>query len=51
MDSPAVARIGVEAMLKGRPSLVPGRLNAASVWSNRLLPHRVSAALAHRLMT
>jgi uncharacterized protein len=51
MDSPTVARIGVEAMLKGRPSLVPGRLNAASVWSNRLLPRRVSAALAHRLMT
>ncbi len=51
MDSPAVARIGVEAMLKGRPSLVPGRLNAASVWSNRLLPRRVSAALANRLMT
>jgi short-subunit dehydrogenase len=50
MDSPTVARIGVEAMLKGRPSLVPGRLNAASVWSNRLLPRRVSAALAHRLM-
>jgi short-subunit dehydrogenase len=51
MDSPTVARIGVDAMLKGRPSLVPGRLNAASVWSNRLLPRRVSAALAHRLMT
>jgi uncharacterized protein len=51
MDSPAVARIGVEAMLKGRPSLVPGRLNAATVWSNRLLPRRLSAALANRLMT
>jgi short-subunit dehydrogenase len=51
MDSPTVTRIGVEAMLKGRPSLVPGRLNAASVWSNRLLPRRVSAALARRLMT
>jgi short-subunit dehydrogenase len=50
MDSPTVARLGIEAMLKGRPSLVPGRLNAASVWSNRLLPRRVSAALAHRLM-
>jgi short-subunit dehydrogenase len=50
MDSPTVARIGVDAMLKGRPSLVPGRLNAASVWSNRLLPRRVSAALAHRMM-
>ena len=50
MDSPTVARIGVEAMLKGRPSLVPGRLNAASVWANRLLPRRASAALANRLM-
>jgi short-subunit dehydrogenase len=50
MDSPTVARIGVEAMLAGRPSLVPGRLNAASVWANRLLPRRVAAALAHRLM-
>jgi uncharacterized protein len=50
MDSPTVARLGVEAMLQGRPSLVPGRLNAATVWANRLLPRRVSAALAHRLM-
>jgi uncharacterized protein len=50
MDSPTVARIGIDAMLKGRPSLVPGRLNAASVWSNRFLPRRASTALAHRLM-
>ena len=51
MDSPTVARLGVDALLEGRPSLVPGRLNAASVWANRLLPRRASAALAHRLMT
>jgi uncharacterized protein len=50
MDSPSVARIGIQAMLAGRPSLVPGRLNAATAWSTRLLPRRVSAALAHRLM-
>jgi uncharacterized protein len=50
MDSPTVARLGVDALLEGRPSLVPGRLNAASVWANRLLPRRASAALAHRLM-
>ena len=50
MDSPTVARLGIDAMLKGRPSMVPGRLNAASVWANRLLPRRVSAALAHRMM-
>ena len=40
MDSPTVARIGIDAMLKSRPSLVPGRLNAASVWASRLLPRR-----------
>jgi len=50
MDSPTVARQGIDAMLRGRPSLVPGRLNAASVWTSRLLPRRMSAALAHRLM-
>jgi uncharacterized protein len=50
MDSPTVARLGIDAMLRGRPSLVPGRLNAASVWTSRLLPRRVSAALAHRMM-
>jgi uncharacterized protein len=51
MQSPQVARIGVEAMLKGRPSVVPGRINAATVFSNRLLPRRLSAAIANRLMT
>jgi hypothetical protein len=30
MDSPSVARIGVDAMLKGRPSLVAGWRNAAA---------------------
>jgi uncharacterized protein len=50
MDSPTVARQGIDAMLRGRPSLVPGRLNAASAWTSRLLPRRISAALAHRLM-
>ena len=45
-----VARIGVDSMLKGRPSVVAGRLNAATVWSNRLMPRRLSAAVAHRLM-
>ncbi|HYY80260.1 MAG TPA: SDR family oxidoreductase [Actinomycetes bacterium] len=50
MRSPTVARIGVDAMLKGRPSLVAGRLNAASAWSNRLLPRRLSVATADRLM-
>jgi uncharacterized protein len=49
-DSPTVARIGVEAMLKGRPSLVVGWRNAAAAWSVRLLPRRTAAALAYRAM-
>jgi uncharacterized protein len=49
-DSPTVARIGVEAMLKGRPSLVAGWRNAAAAWSVRLLPRRTAAALAYRAM-
>jgi hypothetical protein len=50
MQSPEVARIGIEAMLAGKPSVVAGRLNAATVFGNRLMPRRLSAALAHRLM-
>jgi short-subunit dehydrogenase len=50
MQSREVARIGVEAMLAGRPSVVAGRLNAATVLANRLMPRRLSAAVAHRLM-
>jgi uncharacterized protein len=50
MDSATVARIGVDAMLKGRPSLVVGWRNAAAAWSVRLLPRRTAAALAHRAM-
>lgn len=51
MQSEDVARIGIEAMLKGRSSVVPGRLNAVTVWTNRLIPRRLSAAVAYRLMT
>jgi short-subunit dehydrogenase len=50
MDSPTVARIGVDAMLKGRPSLVPGWRNAAAAQAVRLLPRRAAAALAYRAM-
>lgn len=50
MQSPAVACIGIDAMLKGRSSVVSGTLNAVSAWSNRLIPRRVSASIAYRLM-
>ena len=50
MRSRDVVRIGIDSMLQGRPSVVPGRLNALSVWSNRLLPRRLATAVAGRLM-
>ncbi len=50
MTSADVARIGIESMLKGKSSVVPGWLNAATVWSNRLMPRRMSAAIGYRLM-
>ena len=51
MQSSEVARIGIESMLKRKPSVVPGRINAATVFMNRLLPRKLSAAITYRLMT
>jgi uncharacterized protein len=51
MKSPDVVRIGVDALLAGRPSIVPGRINALMAWTNRLIPRRIQAAVAYRLMT
>lgn len=51
MQPDEVARIAVDAMLKRKTSVVPGLLNSAMVWSNRLVPRRMSAATAYRLMT
>ena len=50
MTSAEVTRIGVEAMLRGRPSVVPGLMNALTAWGTRLIPRRLSAAIAERLM-
>ena len=50
MDSSTVARIGLEAMLKGRSSVVAGRLNALLAWGTRLVPRQSLARLAARAM-
>lgn len=50
MQSPAVARAGINAMLKRKNQVVPGLLNAITVWSNRLLPRWLSTAVAYRIM-
>jgi uncharacterized protein len=51
MDSDHVARIGIEAMLRRRPSVVPGLMNNLAAFSTRLMPRRMQAALAYVMMT
>lgn len=50
MQSADVARIGIDAMLRGKSSVVPGFFNTLTAWSNRLIPRSLAAALAYRLM-
>lgn len=50
MDSPTVTRIGLQALARGRGSVVPGFLNAATVFFNRLVPRAWLPAVAYRLM-
>jgi short-subunit dehydrogenase len=51
MQAPEVVRIGIKAMLKRRPSVIAGRLNALIAWTTRFTPRRWTAAIAYRLMT
>jgi hypothetical protein len=50
MRSEDVAQIGLRAMLRGKPSVVPGLLNKLSAWSVRLLPRRMATAVAYLTM-
>jgi short-subunit dehydrogenase len=50
MESAEVVRIGLDAMLKGRSSVVAGWMNAFLAWGTRLLPRQILAATAARLM-
>ena len=49
MDSPDVTRIAVNAMLKGKASVVPGYKNAALAQSTRLMPRQLAAMSADGL--
>lgn len=51
MGSAEVARIGIEAMLQGKSSVVAGRFNAFMAFLTRFVPRRMATALAHRSMT
>jgi short-subunit dehydrogenase len=50
MPSAEVAAIGVQAMLKGRYSVVPGFLNWLSSLFTMITPDPVNAATVYRLM-
>ena len=51
MKSPDVARVGIEALLRGKSSVVPGAVNAVLAWSTRLFTRQAAAAMSSRLMT
>jgi uncharacterized protein len=50
MTSEAVVRIGINALLKNRSSVVSGWSNAILAWGTRFMPRQVLAAVSGRLM-
>jgi len=50
MQSRPVAEIGIEAMLRGKPSKVAGAMNTLTAWSLRFVPRRLQAAMASAAM-
>ena len=50
MPSRPVAEIGIDAMLRGKPSKVAGVMNALTAWSLRFMPRRMQAAMASAAM-
>ena len=50
MESGVVARIGIEAMLKGRSSVVTGWFSAFFAWTTRFMPRQALAGLAYQAM-
>jgi hypothetical protein len=51
MQSPAVVRTGLKAMLRRRPSVIAGWLNAGIAWTTRWVPRRWTAVIAYWFMT
>lgn len=50
MDSPTVTRIGLNALARGKPSVVAGAVNKLTVASNRLVPRSWVPPISYRLM-
>jgi short-subunit dehydrogenase len=51
MKSTEVARIGIKAMLKGRPSIVPGWQVSVTAWVSQRAPRRWATAITGWLMS
>lgn len=50
MESRPVCEVGIDAMLAGKASVVPGLTNRVTAFSNRLLPRGVLPAAAYRFL-
>ena len=50
MKEERVTRIGVEAIIRGRRSVVPGAFNLLTSWAGRFLHRPITLRLAHRSM-
>ena len=46
MDAPTVARIGIDAMMAGKPLAIAGMMNRLVAWSTRLAPRQLTTKLA-----
>jgi short-subunit dehydrogenase len=49
MDAPTVARIGIDAMMAGKPLAIAGMLNRLVAWSTRLAPRQLTTKLARQV--
>jgi short-subunit dehydrogenase len=49
MNSTTVARIGFEAMMRGKPLVVAGRLNGLMAFLTRFAPRQMAASMARRM--
>jgi short-subunit dehydrogenase len=49
MDARTVARIGIEAMMSGKPLAIAGMMNRLVAWSTRLAPRQLTTKLARAI--
>jgi hypothetical protein len=50
MTSAAVAKIGVDAMVAGKGSVVAGTMNAMAAFGTRFSPRGMAAQLAYKML-